>query len=143
MILQYLLVAAGQATLPPVGGYAKEGTWPVYSTGEPTEPDGCLTVYNTSPTSDGRSMPDGAADQHYGLTIRVRAQDPVDAYYKAQQLLVYLSQVLYANELTIGSSTYIVQCASKIAIIEFGKNVPQSKRSLVNINFMVWIDPLS
>jgi hypothetical protein len=72
-VIQQVLIELGLGTDPDTDpGEA----WPVYSGSEPggqDAPDNCLTVYDTDPKPDGRSMLDGETWQHYGLQIRIFA----------------------------------------------------------------------
>ena len=113
--------------------------WPAYEQTEPDEPDNCITVNNTTPQLDGRSMLDGEQFQHYGFQIRVRGIDQPTAFQKIEQIRVDLNENLLDMQMTLSTAdnrqaTYDLNCVATLQVISLGKNVPTTKRSLYTLN---------
>lgn len=124
-----------------LGGGSDGGTWPIYATSEPSDPDNVITVYDTIGQDDGRAQIDGSVFYHYGLQVRVRAIDHPTGWAKAIALRDLLATV-YHNLTTVGSNKYEVWAISRLAQPLFiGKDVPRSKRTLFTINCMCVINP--
>lgn len=123
--------------------------WAAYYAAEPNAPERVLTVFNTAPVADGggRSMPDGEMLQHWGVQVRVRGRSDEDAWRKADQVRAALTEgnAVVRRAVTIAANafqglpaaSYEVQCWSRVKVIDMGKNVPSSMRSVVTVNAMV------
>lgn len=131
-ILAQLIVDLGKGTDPTAGG-----AWPVFVAGEPTAPDNAITVYDTTPQDDGRSMIDGEMLGHFGFQVRVRGTTHSVAYVKAEAVRVALEESVYDRTVHRDGSTYLVHCVAKTNFLSIGKDVPTSKRSLFTINGLV------
>lgn len=133
-IVRKLLVDAGQ-------GVASDNTstdWQCFASGEPSNPDNCITVYDTEGTSDGRHMVNGQLQYHYGIQLRIRGIDHKTGYDKAQTLRTWISEACYLATVSIDSSRYLVHAITHIGqVIALGKDVPRSKRNLFTINATV------
>lgn len=110
---------------------------PVFATNEPTAPDACVTVYNTTPVADGRTMVDGEQQVHWGIQLRVRAADPATAFANAAALRDKLDTGVPYATVVIAPATYLVPCFAKTTLLDLGKAVPTSKRSVCTINCLV------
>jgi hypothetical protein len=108
--------------------------WPVFTDGEPSSPDSCITVYDTTPIQDGRAMYDGEVWFHYGFQIRIRASASNPGYVKAESIHHALSEAVYINLVAISPAVYRVPCVSSNGILRLGKDSPKTKRSLFTIN---------
>lgn len=141
-IVQALLIALSQGSVPPVGSVATDSEWPIYATNEPNAPDNCITIYDTTNQHDGRSMVDGRNWTHYGFQVRVRAVDHPTGYVKAKAIEeALLTQVgipgIGGVRVTClnGNIDYVVKACVKVHNpINLGKDTPRSKRSLFTIN---------
>lgn len=130
MIAQ-LLVDLGLGTSPTADPL---GAWPVYVDQEPATPDNCITVYDTSPQSDGRSMIDGETFQHFGFQVRVRGITHKIGYAKAEAIRVMLNENSYDKTVHLDLSHYLIHCINGTTLLRLGKNTPSDKRSLYTIN---------
>jgi len=140
-IVQQLLINLGLGISPPIPpNLPVPGTWPVYATGEPNEPDNVLSVLDSVDQYDGRSMVDGEVWDHYGFQVRVRASDHPTAYKKAFALKVALAQQVNYVPLQVPSNvgtgliSYVVHCVSKLNVRVLGKDAPNSRRTLCVVN---------
>src|SRR5215472_5350045 len=58
------------------GGVKPSNTmWPVFVWGEPSNPDNCITLYDTDGIDHGQSMVDLQLFAHYGIQVRIRSTD--------------------------------------------------------------------
>lgn len=132
-VLAQLLIALGLATDPEASPL---GEWPVYVGMEPSSPDSCITVYDTTASGgDFRTMPDGALPDRYGIQVRVRSADYLTGYVKAWALREGLAVNAYANAVALDGANYIVHAATGLGdVLSLGKDAPSSKRSLFTIN---------
>jgi hypothetical protein len=129
-IIRQLLILKGTGADPD----SANPVWPVYQSMEPSVPDNCITVYNTAPKSDGRSMIDGEDMHHYGMQIRVRGVDEPTAYVKAEAMHIAMTEKSYADKVTVDTITYVVHCLADNTVLNVGKDAPNSKRHLYTIN---------
>lgn len=114
------------------------GSWPVYATDEPGDPDNVVTVFDTEGTSDGRAMPTGEAMYHPGVQVRVRAADPLTGYKKADEIRRAMAQSVNLYAITVGSTAYLVNCFARISQVRsLGKESPNSRRRIFVINAVV------
>jgi len=132
-IVRSLLVDLGHGTVPSAGS-----TWPVFVGNEPNSPDDAITVYDTTSRMDGRTQVDGQQHEHHGVQIRIRNGNHVDGYTKARAIAVALDETAYQNTVTISSTSYTVQCVSRVGgVIALGKDTPNTRRNLFTINALV------
>lgn len=111
------------------------GTWPVFYAMEPNAPDNCISVFDTTGTSDGRSMIDGELFGHEGFQVRVRAQDHDTGWTKADAIQKGLAEDVSLETVTVASSRYTVYAVTRISdVLPLGRQVPQSMRSIFTIN---------
>ncbi len=123
-VIRYLLVAAGHGTLPSTGG-----AWPASMGNEPSSPDNCVTLYNTTGTTDGRSMVGGELFIHEGFQVRVRATTEAVGWAKAKAILEYLAETVKNTPITIGSSSYVVYACTRFTpILSLGRESGTSRR---------------
>lgn len=144
-VVARLLVVESLASLPDSGR-----AWPAYIANEPEQPDNVITVSDTSGIITGRTSIDGEVQEHYGIMIRVRSVDyptgytKINAIKKALDELNNLAQAVatgdHLYELTIGSSNYLIHCASRRSgVLHLGQIQDSSKRHLFTINYVVTI----
>lgn len=144
-VLQHYLVARALGTL---GG--ADGTWPVFSNGEPSSPDNCVTVYDTAGIEQGRPMIDGGDAGPMGVQVRVRAVNHATGWAKIAAIKENLESSSTAigpyhyGPLTVNGRSYRIQCVLKIAdIAALGKALPQSRLSLFTLNALIRIADLN
>ena len=136
-IVQRLIVSLGLGTLP-----SAAGSWPVYATAEPQDPDNVITVYDTAGQSDGRSMIDGELFEHNGIQVRVRATTHEVGWPKADAIQTGLALSVYDETVTIDGTAYLIHSINRIGqVIPIGKETPLSKRSVFTINALALIRP--
>lgn len=134
-IVRWLLVAKGFLTSPLASPLQP---WPCYESKEPSSPDNCVTIYDTSGFNDGRAMVDGELFVHDGIQVRIRSIDKPTGAAKVNALYKQLSENIYQDQVTIDGTVYQVHCISKFGNVLFlGKDVPNTKRSLWTINAAV------
>jgi hypothetical protein len=128
-VLRWLLIALGVGSDPDA-----MVDWPVFVSVEPSEPDNCITCYDTAWRSDGRGMPTGETYNHYGAQVRVRAVDHRTGWSKAQQIRDKLDRAVKENALTVNGTEYIVEAVSKTDVLSIGQDTPDTKRQLFTMN---------
>lgn len=138
-ILRALVIDLGLGADPDLGG-----AWPVYVASEPSMPDNCVTLTDTTPQYDMRAMIDGETSFHLAWQVRVRGADHPTGQNKIDAIRVGLDEQIYANKLTLGSAVYIVYNVAKSGgVLYLGTDVPNSKRSLFTLNGYVALRRLS
>lgn len=133
-IIRWLLVAKSEGTSPLLTPLQP---WPIYRGNEPTVPDECLTVYDTTAQADGRSMIDGETWRHEGIQVRIRAADYTPAFAKARSIARTLDESVYNDTVAIDGHHYLVHSVSGTNLLVLGKGVPDSKRNLCTVNGLV------
>lgn len=135
VVLQQLLINLGVLADPSTTPTTTAADWSCFSTNEPDRPENCVTIYDTLGRDFGRTMPDGEALNHPGISIRVRSADHDSGQAKAHTIREALSKTIYQNTVHIGSNDYVVWDVNSISqVLPIGKNVPHSKRSIFTIN---------
>lgn len=131
-VVAWLLVALNQGTSPLNNPLQN---WPVYSTNEPSSPDNCITVFDTSGRDDGRIMQTGNRSEHPGVQIRVRSNDAQQGYLKARAICVAVDTGFYDFAVTVNTNEYVVHGIYRSSnVLALGKNLPNDKRSVFTIN---------
>ena len=134
--MRWLIIAQGQGTDPD-----DAAAWPVFATSEPDNPDNCITVKNTAGRDSGRVMQDGERQVHYGFQVRVRSLTAKAGFAKASAIAINLDQNVYDVTITIDSNDYLVHSVTRTTdVLDIGKDVPGSKRSLHTLNGIVTIN---
>lgn len=139
-IIRWLLIAAGQLTQPSV-----RGSWPCFVSAEPDQPDSCVTVYNNGTgLLQGTTNTDNEIQEHYGIQVRVRADDPDTCYTKMRLLTIYMDQNVLVSGVTIGSHSYTVNALTRSGtIMDLGKDVSSSRRNIMTVNYTASIVSLN
>lgn len=139
-VLRYLMIQLGLGTLP-----TNVLAWPIFAINEPSDPDNCITVYNTAGNDiGGRSMIDGEFHRDRGVQIRIRSTDSPTGWVKADTIKDTLSKSVYYAAVAIGTSSYLVQALNKIGdVIDLGNNAPSTKRNVLTINAMMSLKQVS
>ena len=129
-ILRYALIDQSLGTLPTDGS-----SWPIFVSVEADTPDDAITVFDTTSIHQGRTQNDGRVYELYGAQIRVRSQNHVDGYTKAQAITIALDEDIYQQLVNIGGTTYVVWQVSRTSgVLALGKQTPSSKRDIFTIN---------
>ena len=135
-IMRRLLIAKSQGTDPDDGL-----AWPIYATSEPDLPDNCLTVFNTQGRDGGRVKQTGERQEHYGFQVRVRSLRADAGFLKARAVAIALDQDVYDDALTLDLTGYLVHSLTRTSeVMDIGKDVPGSKRSVYTINAVATIN---
>lgn len=140
-VIQWLIVALDLGSDPDPANDALVGDWPVYFDSEPSNPDNCLTVYDTTGQNDGRTMIDGELLQHYGIQVRIRATDARTGWTKAQGIRKTLSENDVQRTVHVVAdgvdAVYTLWNLARFGtVLRLGKDVSKTKRSLFTINFL-------
>ncbi len=138
-IIAQLLIDLAFGTDPTI-----DGTWPIYVTEEPDNPDNVITVYDTVGTSDGRTQFDGEQQIHHGVQVRVRSTTHHPGYDKANDIAVGLDETILRDTVGVasvfgtGTAQYFVDSVSRKGdVISLGRESPNSKRTIFTINATV------
>ena len=120
-IVRQLLVDTGHGSV--------AGTWPVFVSFMPDEPDAALCVYDTAGEMDGRLMHNGEQIEHPGIQVRVRSGLYPEAWNKARAVAIALDNV-HKNIVAMSSEdAYLVSNASRRgAVIPLGMEMEGSRR---------------
>ena len=141
-IVRQLLVDQGIGTFPSPPGN-QSGSWPVYVAEEPSQPDNCLTVYDTTGKDDGRRMIDGVMFTHDGFQLRIRSTDHQTGWVKGREARTFFSEVVKTNTVTINGVSYLVWAVTGIGqLLVLGYDTGNSKRRLFTLNALVSVQQL-
>lgn len=120
-----------------IGNTVPNEDWFIFRFSEGNTPDNCITVYNTTGTTQGATQIDGVLQIHHGIQIRIRGDNPKTAYSKANEIAVALDGLQQRN-VTIESTNYVVAAARRTSdVLDLGNEVPTSKRRIFTINAIV------
>src|SRR5262245_20572604 len=115
-------------------GVVEDGSdtaWQVFSSDEPTSPDKTITVFDDVGIEDGRSMIDGRRFQHEGVTISIRAAEPVAGFHKAITIAETLATGVYKKVVALDEGRYLVWSFNQTGTVRAaGKDRPSSERNL-------------
>lgn len=139
-IIRELVVGIGLG-VNPVSANLSPLPWSAFNGVEPSQPDQCLTVYDTDGQSDGRHMIDGNLWYHYGFQVRIRSREKHEGYQKADSVRHTFAEAVYMTPVHVGTSSYLIQCIAKIGgVLYLGQDVSKTKRFLHTVNAITWID---
>ena len=132
-ILGSYLIAEAIVSLPSLGS-----DWPLYKSalpdGENVEDD-AGAIYDTTPMID-RRVRGGFPNTHYGLQIKIRANDYETGKAKASAILSSL-QDIQNSEVEFGDYVYEIRAANPTSgIIPLGLEQGTKRRYLFTLNFM-------
>lgn len=134
-IVAQLLIDGG------IGNEHGSNIWPVGAAEEPSDPDNCITVFDTEPQSDGSEMVTSEEMQHDGIQVRVRSSSPPVGQAKMAAIANFLSSV-YNRDVVLDGGTYLVECLTRTSgPISLGKDVTNTKRNLFTLNLIACITP--
>lgn len=143
-VVRFLLIDIGQGTNP-----GDSAAWPVFASGEPGDPDQVVTTYDTAGVQHGRTMTDGAVQEHLGFQVRVRSKDHKTGWRKTHQIRAAMAEGVYQRAVTVPAgggdpaAEYLVHCVSKLGpVLALGKESPTSKRSLFTVNAVLSVKQL-
>lgn len=135
MVVRSALVASTLCSEPGVNA-----VWPAYDSAEADMlgnkvPDEAVIVTGTTGNDDGRTMEDGALEQHYGFQVMVRGKTPTRAGAKANAIRLWMSESTYIVPVTVEGSQYRVHAFTRIGQpLALGKDAQSTRRNLVSIN---------
>jgi hypothetical protein len=113
------------------------GTWPVFVGSEPTDPDNCITLYDTQGSDHGRDMPTGKTRGHAGFQIRIRATTHAIGWTKAEAIQASLEAV-YQETVHVDAEEYLVHAVVRIGdVLSLGKDAPNSGRNAFTLNALL------
>jgi hypothetical protein len=154
-IVQYLLIAGGQGTVPATTPAGVQNNWPVFAqrkvvntASKDSYPTNAVFVFNPAGILDGRSMRTGQETEHYGICIHTRDLDPEVAYVKANNIKDWLLQNVYQQSVTvpeetsaegnvIPGATYTIQALTQTtSVVGLGPET-QARWSTFSVNFTV------
>lgn len=113
--------------------------WPIRVHNEPSTPDACITVYDTTGRTGKRSMPDGENLEYDAVQMRVRAGSHMTGWRKAKQIKNALETQVRQDEVVIGADLYKVWAYVRIGSVLSLGNDGESKRKLFTVNAEVSI----
>jgi hypothetical protein len=112
--------------------------WPIGAGSEADSPDNYLTVKETVGIMEGRDMTSGDMNGHYGVQIRIRAEDRPTARSKADAIVNCLNRQVNRTSVTVGTNNYLVEAITLAGNpIALGTEIATSKRYLYVINALV------
>lgn len=140
ILQEYLIQNSIEDMTDPVDNNA----WPLYVG---YMPDGVkaktdiASAYDTPGIKDGRQM-DGEVNEHYGVQIKVRSDDYLEGYLKAQALGVATESISRA-EVTIDSDSFLLQNVSiQGPVVPLGREKGTSGRMFFTINLLLTIEKI-
>jgi hypothetical protein len=98
-----------------------------------------MTVFDTAPRSDGRSMKDGEQWYHYGLQVKIRANSHPSGLaqaFKTKQIMDENPLCYRQNLYNFAGSlfSYFFSCFTNAQITYAGRETSSSKRYVFTIN---------
>ena len=145
IILLYL-VAAGHAQVPAADGVLPElvgNEWSASVHEMPNTPPEQLTLYDTEPTKDSRSMRSGDVHEHHGVQLLVRSATHVDGDRKSRNLCPVLDALAPGTTISIDGSNYTIHNASRTGgVLPLGSKDGESTRRF-SINLLVSISDVT
>lgn len=135
-IIQALLIANGYGTL---GGSG--GTWPIWASYFPADANGDLGVCitDTFGTDDGRLMQTGERVLHWGIQVRVRADDHRTGWAKAEGIASFLDTLV--NTVVVvpatGKGYTVAEVTRKGQVIPVGPEPGRPQRRYFTFNATV------
>jgi len=132
-VMAEYLVAQGLFTDP-----SKGKAWPIYLTHEPDAPttkDDVGTIYDTIGVKDGRVM-SGENIFHFGIQVRVRAQQYLDGWQKARDVVADLETVKNVEVLVEESVYTLVNISQTSQVLFIGLDESTKRRNLFTVNFL-------
>lgn len=112
--------------------------WPIYKGVEPSQPDQVIVITTTQGLDFGRTMIDGEVASHFGFQLRFRARDDVVGYQKAMAVRSWMQRQVYADNITLDSTIYLIPCFSGIGqVLELGRDRPPTGRYICTLNAVV------
>jgi hypothetical protein len=136
-IIGALLVSLGLGTDPEA-----DDSWPVNVVNEPTSPDSCITVYDTSGRTEGRFQTSGETQEHQGIQIRVRAAEHAVGWTKIHAILNAIDTGVYDATVAVESESYLVHNVTRTGgVLSLGKE-DSSDRRLFTLNAIVSVRQL-
>lgn len=143
-VVRWLLVSLNVADHPDPSGTAPLGDWPIYWKAEPDSPDNVISVYDTEPVVDGRTHVDGEMQLHDGIQVRIRCDDEIDGFNKANELYDAMARQVRRNTVSILGSTYLVQAIThKGGVLSLGTQAPVTRLHLFSFNSLVSLRQIS
>ena len=136
-ILRQLVIDLGHGTDPD-----DSGSWPVFATTEPNTPDNCITVYSTAGRDQGSIHVDPMLIENEGFQIKVRATTNSVGYTKADAIAKGFDAVALRTVILNGN-TYVMWGIIRGSILDVGKSVPESRRSIFTINGTLTVEQRS
>jgi len=134
LIIRNYLIAQSIFTLP-----SSNSTWPLYSS---SLPDGvnvegnAVSIFDETPQIDGRVM-DGEVNQHYRISIQLRALDYEIGFLKLKSALTNLSNVQKVT-VVIDANSYYFWAATKFSgVLNLGIESGTKRRYKFELNFLV------
>jgi len=115
------------------------GSWPLYISHMPDQPDLMGGIYNTTPVKDGRAMQGGGIIQHYGVQIIIRSLGEETGWDKCNILAGQLASAHNA-ETILNGDTYTIHNVSIIGgINSLGEEPGTKRRNVFTMNFLTSI----
>lgn len=129
-IIQQVLIDIGVGTNPPDGAQ-----WPVFAPTEPDSPDNCLTVQEYTGIETGNDALSGQVYVHYGIQVRIRAEDPTIGSIKAHAIFKAINEDVNAHAVSLGSNLYCVDSMTTAGTVNhLGLFRPEMRLELYTVN---------
>lgn len=135
-IARKVLIALGVGVEPSYAGNRYSGQpWPIFFSGEPNNPDSCITVYDTTGNAGQRTMIDGQFNDFDGIQVRIRAASHGVGFVKAKAVKTAMEEQAYEEAVTIGDADYVLHSFDRVGqVLSLGKESPESTRRLFTVN---------
>lgn len=107
--------------------------WPGYVEREPSAPDNCVTIFDTTAIDMGSDWEDRTF--YPGVTLRFRSTTADVGFTKASDLGRYIDEVMFQAVVVTSGATYLIETGScPGGPVRVGKESPTSQRSIWNLN---------
>lgn len=122
--------------------YPENGSdWPLFTSFMPDSLNDASAVYDTTPVKDGRLMV-GTVIQHYGLQIKLKAQDYNTGWAKLNNLASSLDSVLRYTQ-TVSGNDYLIQNITRNPVAYLGMDTEGKRRHVFTVNLLMTVKQLT
>jgi len=99
---------------------------------EPSQPDRCATIYDTTGVIQGRVLDTGEVIERQGVQLRVRAEDYPHCWGKTARVVDVMDSLINEVVFCDGTSFVISTCSRSSGILPLGEDEKQRHRMTVN-----------
>lgn len=116
--------------------------WAVRVSTEPEEPDDVITLFDTTPITQGRLHRSGKTVQQFGIQIRLRSNQDYDVGYGKLMSISSALDKVKRQTVIIDGKTYLVHAFTQVTGITPLREMETRQRLLFTLNLLTSIEEL-